>query len=109
MAAKFAVETEVVEKAIVVMTEKANALKTMAKTLDDEVSSLSMQWKGNASAQFNAELTQYQQTLIDMANITLNFVEQMRSALYQYRKADEVHSYEIKGLGTFTVSGRSTL
>jgi WXG100 family type VII secretion target len=109
MAAKFAVETEVVEKAIVVMTEKANALTTMAKTLEDEVSSLSLQWKGNAAAQFNAELSQYQQTLIDMANITKNFTEQMRSALYNYRKADEVIVHKLKDGGTLTVSSHSIL
>jgi WXG100 family type VII secretion target len=109
MANAFSVNTESVQKSVQIIDEKVSALVAQAKTLNDEVTNLSVEWKGNASAQFNAELAQYQETMSKMATTLSAFANAITESLNTYDSADSDLAEKAKAIANLTAQTASQI
>lgn len=90
MASEWEVTTERLESSATIIEEKTAKYNQEWAKLYTELQNLrSANWQGIASDTFNSKLEGYKKNFEEMSKILLSYVEFLRSAAENYKKAEE--------------------
>jgi len=84
----FMINTNDVAKSITNIDEKRQRFQDECKRLFEEVTALTSVWSGSTAQAFNAEISQYSQTISELNKLLLNFAENVKSAIRTYEDVD---------------------
>lgn len=93
---KFMIKPEEVMKSINVINEKTQRFASECKKLYSETDALAVNWKGQTSSAFNADLEAYHQTIDEMQNLLGQFVQTLNTAVKTYENTDAELAGKIK-------------